>query len=227
MKISRCMNPSGHRVTGDERKKSFKKNIDYHYTKKYVIVNVQYQICFEKKLIGAVRGGTYGKDVADVKKRRLRTPGKKKICFTASCGGHMEQLMMLAPLMKEFESFIVTEKTRYEIDIQGFRVYKVPQTNRREIFFPLKFVVNMLISLVILLKEKPDIVISTGALATVPICILAKKIGKKLIYIESFARVTSPNITGKILYRYADQFYVQWESMLDVFPKAQCLGAIY
>ena len=221
------MNPSGHRVTGDERKKSFKKNIDYHYTKKYVIVNVQYQICFEKKLIGAVRGGTYGKDVADVKKRRLRTPGKKKICFTASCGGHMEQLMMLAPLMKEFESFIVTEKTRYEIDIQGFRVYKVPQTNRREIFFPLKFVVNMLISLVILLKEKPDIVISTGALATVPICILAKKIGKKLIYIESFARVTSPNITGKILYRYADQFYVQWESMLDVFPKAQCLGAIY
>ena len=111
MKISRCMNPSGHRVTGSERKKSFKKNIDYHYTKKYVIVNVQYQICFEKKLIGAVRGGTYGKDVADVKKRRLRTPGKKKICFTASCGGHMEQLMMLAPLMKEFESFIVCTHT--------------------------------------------------------------------------------------------------------------------
>ncbi|MGX8702973.1 MAG: PssD/Cps14F family polysaccharide biosynthesis glycosyltransferase [bacterium] len=168
-----------------------------------------------------------GKDVAVVRKKGEMKPKEKKICFTSSCGGHMEQLMMLSPLMKEFDSFIVTEKTKYEMDIQGLRVYKVPQTNRREILFPAKFVANIVKSFAILLKEKPDIVVSTGALATVPICIVAKKLGKKLIYIESFARVTSPNVTGKILYRYADQFYVQWESMLDVFPKAQCLGAIY
>lgn len=162
-----------------------------------------------------------------MRKKTETKPKEKKICFTSSCGGHMEQLMMLSPLMKEYDSFIVTEKAKYEMDIKGFRVYRVPQTNRREIFFPVKFLANIVKSFGILVKEKPDIVISTGALATVPICIAAKKLGKKLIYIESFARVTSPNVTGRILYRYADQFYVQWESMLDVFPKAKCLGAIY
>lgn len=139
----------------------------------------------------------------------------------------MEQLMMLSPLMKEYDSFIVTEKTRYAMDIQDFRVYRVPQTNRREILFPAKFIANFVKSFRILLKEKPDILVSTGAMATVPICILGKKMGKKLIYIESFARVNTPNVTGKILYRSADKFYVQWESMLAVFPKAEYLGAIY
>ena len=176
-------------------------------------------------------GGMGGKDVEKLKRKsgssKAKENTRKKICFTASCGGHMEQLMMLQPLMKEYESFIVTEKTKYQMDIHGFRVYQVPQTNRRELLFLAKLLANFFKSLRILLREKPDILVSTGAMATVPICILGKKMGKKLIYIESFARVTSPNVTGKILYRYADQFYVQWESMLSVFPKAKYLGAIY
>lgn len=51
--------------------------------------------------------------------------------------------------------------------------------------------------------------------------------GKKLIYIESFAKVTSPTETGKLLYKFADRFYVQWESMLKFYPKAKYLGGIY
>ena len=47
------------------------------------------------------------------------------------------------------------------------------------------------------------------------------------MYIESFAKVTTPTETGKILYRFADRFYVQWESMLEVYPEAICLGGIY
>ena len=60
------------------------------------------------------------------------------------------------------------------------------------------------------------------------ICLyIHKRYGKKLIYIESFAKITSPNLSGKLLYRFADQFYVQWESMLKIYPKAICLGGIY
>ena len=51
--------------------------------------------------------------------------------------------------------------------------------------------------------------------------------GKKLIYIESFAKVTSPTETGKLLYKFADQFYVQWKPMLKFYPKAIYLGGIY
>ena len=40
-------------------------------------------------------------------------------------------------------------------------------------------------------------------------------------------KATSPTETGKLLYKFADQFYVQWESMLSIYPKAIYLGGIY
>ncbi len=76
-------------------------------------------------------------------------------------------------------------------------------------------------------KKKPDVVICTGVLAMIPICLISKLMGKKLIYIESFAKVTSPTETGKLLYKFADQFYVQWKPMLKFYPKAIYLGGIY
>ena len=76
-------------------------------------------------------------------------------------------------------------------------------------------------------EKKPDVVICTGVLAMIPICLISKLMGKKLIYIESFAKVTSPTETGKLLYKFADQFYVQWKPMLKVYPKAIYLGGIY
>ena len=84
-----------------------------------------------------------------------------------------------------------------------------------------------MISLKIFFKEKPDVVISTGVLATIPMCLICKLFKRKLIYIESFAKVTSPTLSGKLLYKYADRFYVQWESMLKIYPKAIYLGGIY
>ena len=76
--------------------------------------------------------------------------------------------------------------------------------------------------------KKPDAVICTGVLAMLPICLIAKKFGKKkLIYIESFAKVTSATQSGKLLYRYADRFFVQWPQMKEIFPNAEYLGGIY
>ena len=60
-----------------------------------------------------------------------------------------------------------------------------------------------------------------------PMCFIAKLGKKKLIYIESFAKVTSPTKSGKLMYKYADRFYVQWESMLEIYPDAIFLGGIY
>ena len=152
---------------------------------------------------------------------------KPKICFAASSGGHFEQLLMLRPLMERYESFVVTERTDYQAAARDQKMYYVTQVNRRERLFPLKMIGIGFESLGILLREKPDLVITTGVLAMIPLCLLAKLFGKKLIYIESFAKISSPNLSGKLLYRFADQFYVQWESMLKIYPKAICLGGIY
>lgn len=79
----------------------------------------------------------------------------------------------------------------------------------------------------ILKKEKPDCIISTGALMTYPVCLLGKMRKIHIIYIESFARVDEASLTGKLMYPLADLFLVQWEDMLKVFPKAIYAGGIF
>lgn len=150
----------------------------------------------------------------------------KKICFIASSGGHFEQLMMLKPLMKKYEGFIVTEKTQYMNSDKDVK-YFLNQVNRKERTWFLKMIKNFYISLKIFLKENPDFVISTGVLATIPMCIIAKLFRKKIIYIESFAKIYDSTLTGKLLYKFADRFYVQWEDMLKIYPKATFKGGIY
>ena len=150
-----------------------------------------------------------------------------KICFAASSGGHYEQLMMLKPLMNKYDSFVITEETIYKTKQNGKKIYYMKQVNRKEKGFCLKMLINAKRAFLIFLKEKPDIIICTGVLAMIPICLVSKIAGKRLIYIGSFAKVTSATLTGKLLYKFADQFYVQWESMLKVYPKAIYLGGIY
>ena len=151
----------------------------------------------------------------------------KKVCFIASSGGHFEQIMMLKPLMEKYRSFVVTEKTNYSVKNSGVIFYYLKQVNRHELNFIPYMIINTIKSIGIFLKEKPDIVICTGALATIPMCILAKLLKKKVIFIESFAKINSPTLTGKLVYKFADQFYVQWEEMKKFYPNAIYKGGIY
>lgn len=150
-----------------------------------------------------------------------------KLCFAASSGGHYEQLLMLKPLMEKYDSFIITEETAYKSKVKGHKMYYMKQVNRKEKSFIPRIISNTFRSLKIYRKEKPDVVICTGVLAMIPMCLIAKLHGKKLIYIESFAKVTSATLSGKLLYRFADQFYVQWPQMKEIYPNAIYLGGIY
>lgn len=160
-------------------------------------------------------------------KRKRVTCDSLKICFAASSGGHYEQLMMLMPLMKKYHSFIVTEKTPYSKPVDGVDTWYLLQVNRKEHLWFFRLLNNAARSVRILFREKPDVVVTTGVLAVVPLCLLQKLRGGKLVYIESFAKVNEPTETGKFLYRYADRFYVQWPSMLAFYPKAIYVGGIY
>ena len=119
-----------------------------------------------------------------------------KIVFAASSGGHFEQLMMLRSLMEKYDSILVTEKTDYDTGKHGIKTYYLKQINRKEKTFLAYLIVNSWRSLKILIKEKPDVMITTGVLATIPLALLMKLFRKKLIYIESFAKVHSKNMTG-------------------------------
>jgi len=151
-----------------------------------------------------------------------------KICFAASTGGHYEQLLLLKPLIEKYDSFLITEKTEYKAAVVANRkTYYLRQANRREWLFPFNLLINGFKSLKIFVKEKPDIIITTGVLSMIPICLLAKIFRKKLIYIESFSKITSPTETGKFLYKFSDQFYIQWKELLKFYPNAIYKGGIY
>ena len=152
---------------------------------------------------------------------------RKKICFAASSGGHLEEVLLLSPLMDRYSSFILTEKTRYSADIPGRQVYRLRQCSRRDVLLLPEMIWNALVSLYVFIRERPDAVITTGVLAVIPFCLVMKLFGKKLIFIESFAKITSPTRTGRFLHRFADRFYVQWEPMLEFYPDAVWLGGLY
>ena len=149
-----------------------------------------------------------------------------KVCFAASSGGHLEQLLALKPLMERYDSFILTEKTAYGAKLP-VRARYVKQVNRHEASFLPRMAANYGASLKIWREERPDVIVCTGVLATIPFCLIGKARGAKLVYIESFAKTTSPTMTGKMLSKKADRFYVQWESMLKVYPSARFVGGVY
>lgn len=150
---------------------------------------------------------------------------KKKICLIASSGGHFEQILMLKKLESEFDIYIITEKTPYNESKSN--TYFIKQVNRTEKLLPLNMVVVFYQSLKIFLKEKPDVIISTGALSVIPTFIIGRIWKRKLIFIESFAKINSPTLTGQFLYRFVDVFIVQWIDLLNTYPKAKYLGSIY
>ena len=150
-----------------------------------------------------------------------------KILFVASSGGHLEEISQLKRIAQEYDNALVTEENGFEVRDFGNRQYFVSQMNRKELLFFPKFIRLFFRAHRILKKEKPDVVITTGALIAYPFCILEKMRHGKVVYIESFARVKEPSLSGKLLHKHADLFIVQWEDMLEYFPDAVLGGGIF
>ena len=58
-------------------------------------------------------------------------------------------------------------------------------------------------------------------------CVYARILGRKVVYIETVANVHTPSMTGKIMYKLATDFYVQWEELLEVYPDAKFGGCLF
>ncbi|MBQ9071766.1 MAG: polysaccharide biosynthesis protein [Bacilli bacterium] len=158
----------------------------------------------------------------------------KKILFIASTGGHLNELLQLEPLFKKYDSYIVTENTKSNKSLKqkypkkvNFLISGSYTSFLSKILYPFKLFINCWISLYLIIKVNPSVVITTGAHNVGPMCCLAKLFRKKLIFIETFANSTAPTKTGKIVYKFADVFIVQWESMLEFYPNAIYGGWIY
>lgn len=152
---------------------------------------------------------------------------KKKICFISSSGGHFSELNKLKKITEKYDSFLVVEKVENFSTDFCERKYFLREINRQEKFFLFHFISLCFKELRIFLKEKPDYIITTGALCAYPMAKIAKLFNKKVIYIESYARVYDISLTGKKLYNLADLFLVQWPDLVEQYPKAKYYGALF
>lgn len=148
-----------------------------------------------------------------------------KICLVGSSGGHLTHLYMLKPFWKNKKHFWVTfNKEDARSLLSGERMYSCYYPTNRSIKALIK---NTAIAWKVLRKERPNLIISTGAAVAVPFFYLGKLFGAKLIYIEVFDRIDKPTLTGKMVYSIVDEFIVQWEEQKKVYPKAINLGSIF
>ena len=148
-----------------------------------------------------------------------------KVCLVGSSGGHLTHLYMLKPFWQNRDRFWVTfDKADAQSLLQGETMYPCYYPTNRNVKNLLR---NTVLAWKVLRKEKPDLIISSGAAVAVPFFYLGKLFGAKTVYIEVFDRIDKPTLTGKLVHPVTDLFVVQWEEMLEVYAKAVNLGSIF
>ena len=152
---------------------------------------------------------------------------KKKLCFICSAGGHLDEIRQLKTVIDSYDHFFVVPETGATKKLNE-KKYLVSDYNRKNKLTKLFSAVKMFgQQIVIYVREKPDVVITTGAAVAIPMCIFAHAAKKKVIYLESYARISSSSKTGRLIYKWADLFIVQSEELLKFYPDAVYGGSIY
>jgi UDP-N-acetylglucosamine:LPS N-acetylglucosamine transferase len=68
--------------------------------------------------------------------------------------------------------------------------------------------------------------ISTGSGVAIVPSVVAKLFGAEVLFFESWSRFTVPSISGRIMYRIADVFFVQNEEIKTFYKKAVFMGQL-
>lgn len=152
----------------------------------------------------------------------------KKVIFAASSGGHLTELLKVQELFDEYDYLLVTEKTDVTKDLANKYNMKYvkygPCKNRLKYIWTI--IVNLFIAIKIVVKFKPDTIVSTGAQIGGFFCYVGKFFGAKVIYIETMAKIKELSGTGHNVYKIADKFYVQWKNLAEKYEKAEYIGRL-
>ncbi len=161
----------------------------------------------------------------------MKNNKKKKVMFISSVGGHLTQLLELKSIFSNYDYVLVTENTDVTKALkEKYNVKYLPYGSRNKKYtYPFTLFWSCLKSLGYFIKYNPEVIVSTGANTAAAMCCLGKIFGKKVIYIESYAKRTSPTLTGKYIYKLHayTTFVIQWESMKEFYPNAVYWGGIY
>jgi UDP-N-acetylglucosamine transferase subunit ALG13 len=155
------------------------------------------------------------------------TAKRLRLCLAASGGGHLRQLLDLKPVWSQHDYFFVTEDTALGRSLgQEHPVRFVPhygwgQTKMgKTLLMARSAFVNFFKAAALMLKERPQVVISTGAGAVFFPVLWARLLGARIVVIESFARFEHASLFGRMTAPFAHHFVVQSEQLAGHYPKA-------
>jgi len=161
-----------------------------------------------------------------------------RICLECADGGHLDEMLGLLDAFTGHDFFFVTFNTKMTRHAGSItRIHYVPNfksfidPTRLPSVFRTVYTFGYLAwntpkTLGILLRERPDVVISTGGPVTIPIFFLSRILGIRSIYVESITRVDDLSGTGRMVYPIVDIFLVQWPTLLKKYRKAEFWGRI-
>lgn len=146
-----------------------------------------------------------------------------KICFASSAGGHLTEILQITGIGKRHDAFFLTYEAENSKNLK-YRTYFIENVTRN----PATLIKNAIQTIRILLKERPDIIISTGAGVAIPACYFGKVLGSKIVFIETFCMPTKGSLSGRLAYPIADRFLVQWKDQLKNYgKKAEYVGSVF
>ena len=147
--------------------------------------------------------------------------------LVTSSGGHIDLLRAVRGAFDGYSRLWVVQPSlrAEEIEAEGETVHVLPPYDRH----PIRghFASNIAQAARIVLRDRPRVVVTSGAGITVPFCVFARFMGARIIFVETMARVTGPSASGRVLSRLASRSLVQWSEAVASYPRARfCRAAL-
>lgn len=136
----------------------------------------------------------------------------KRVLAIASGGGHWTQLMRLRTAFDGQDVTFVGVKEIYRTDVNPHRFYAVSDVSRMNKSAIVFLIVKLLF---ILIKERPDVVITTGSAPGMLALRLGKIFGARTVWIDSIANVEEMSLSGRKVRKFADLWLTQWPHLAD------------
>lgn len=137
----------------------------------------------------------------------------RKLLATCSGGGHLIQLLRLTPAFEDHTLVLATTLPDAPEDITLSRYYCVTDSNAQQ---KIRLLKTALETARIVLRERPDVVISTGAAPGLLAMAWAWLLRKKLIWIDSISNHDQLSLSGRLARRLTPHCFTQWPHLCEV-----------
>jgi beta-1,4-N-acetylglucosaminyltransferase len=149
---------------------------------------------------------------------------RPRIALVGSSGGHLLQLLALREFWQEHDRFWVTFPTPdARSRLAGERVYWCHHPTNRNL--P-NLVRNTILAVRVLRRERPTLIVSTGAAVAVPFFYLGRLQRARTAYIEVFDRIEKATLTGRLVGPVTQHMLVQWPEQQALYPRSELVGPL-